>query len=395
MESFASEIEVRRALARRSGTRPEDWHLVFKARHGMRTAFDVVGAELGAGSVVTQLFTCLTAVVPIVAAGLAPVYRDVSERTASLDPTTLDLPEDARAVVCQHTYGIVDDDESARLASVAHAAGLPVVEDCAHCVGRLARDARGLPVADVSIHSFGVEKILPTHFGGAVWVNPMGALPDLGARIASALDALPAAPAALDARSRVYRLENGVLAHLPNATSRVLRRSLSRLGLMESAVSERERRAQADRDPVRATTWVCDRALSALSRLDENERLRLETVEAYRSLLVGVDGVETLAAAVEGATRPLLRFPVLLPDTELADHAIARLCSSGIFAEAWYRPELGPGVLDAGAFRVPSDRSSLPVHERLVARCVALPADVGSEGARRAVELIRAELVER
>lgn len=63
---------------------------------------------------------------------------------------------------------------------------------------------------------------------------------------------------------------------------------------------------------------------------------------------------------------------------------VARVCAEGLYAEAWYRPELGPGVLDADAFRVPRDRGGLPVHERLVAGCVALPADVGEDGAARA-----------
>ncbi|MBM6817674.1 DegT/DnrJ/EryC1/StrS aminotransferase family protein [Olsenella uli] len=389
MARMPAEDALARALAERTGTQAEDWFCVFKARYGMQAALAALRRATGEGSAVTQLFTCLTAVVPIVAAGLAPAYCDVSARTASLDPERLRLPADARAVMLQHTYGIIDDAESAELARRAHAAGALVVEDSAHCVCRMARDAAGEPVADVSVHSFGVEKILPTHFGGAVWVNPRSPLAALASAVRAALAALPDPPARLDALARRYRTENRVLAHLPAGVSARLRRSLVSSGAMEPAVSEAERRGLAAREPVRASAWVCERALAALAGLDEAEALRRETVAAYRAELAGAS---TLPAALEGPTQPLLRYPVLAPDTAAADRVVAGVCAAGLFAEAWYRPELGPGVLDAAAFGVPAERSGLPVHERLVATCAALPADVGAAGARRAAGAVRAAI---
>lgn len=392
MNRTPAEEELVRELARRTDTRPEDWFAVFKARYGMQAALEALHASRGGGSVVTQLFTCLTAVVPIMAAGLTPVYRDVSSRTASLDPERLELPGDALAVMLQHTYGVIDNEESAELVRRAHAAGCLVVEDSAHCVCRMARDEAGAPLADVSVHSFGVEKILPTHFGGAVWVNPDGAFADLAASIADELGSLPVADGALDALARRYRTENRILAHLPAPVSVPLRRVLVSSGAFEPAVSEEERRGRAARRPVRPSAWVCERALQALSLLDEQERVRVRTVAAYRSATEDVPGVETLPAVASGPDQPLLRFPILLPDTATADHAVGQVCASGLFAEAWYRPELGPGVLDARAFNVPGDRSHLSVHERLVATCAALPADVGEDGVRRALDAVRSAL---
>ena len=42
--------ELREALASRTGTRPEDWFPVFKARYGMQVAFDAVRSVRGDGS---------------------------------------------------------------------------------------------------------------------------------------------------------------------------------------------------------------------------------------------------------------------------------------------------------------------------------------------------------
>lgn len=392
MARIPAEDALARALAERTGTRPEDWFCVFKARYGMQAALAALRPSAGEGSAVTQLFTCLTAVVPIVAAGLAPVYRDVSARTASLDPERLDPPAGTRAVMLQHTYGIVDDAESEELSRRAHAAGALVVEDSAHCVCRMARDASGEPVADVSVHSFGVEKILPTHFGGAVWVNPNGVFADLAVSAADRLASLPVADDGLDALARRYRAENRVLAHLPSCASALLRRVLVSSGMLEPAVSDEERRGSAARKPVRPSAWVCERALQALSLLDEQERIRLRTVAAYRETIEDVPGAETLPVVASGPDQPLLRFPILLPNTATADRAVSRVCASGLFAEAWYRPELGPGVLDTRAFSVPDDRTRLSVHEHLVATCAALPADVGEDGARRALDAVRVAL---
>ena len=169
--------ELREALASRTGTRPEDWFPVFKARYGMQVAFDAVRSVRGDGSVLTQLFTCCTAVDPIVVSGLRPRYADVGADTMGIDVAKVEsMPlgsdEQVHAMVMQHTFGAIDEDSSRRLAALAGEMGALLVEDCAHCVTRMARDAAGWPLADISVHSFGVEKMLPTRFGGAIWVNP-------------------------------------------------------------------------------------------------------------------------------------------------------------------------------------------------------------------------------
>ena len=379
------------ALAARTRTDAADWHAVFQARYGMLAAFRALRAAHGAGSVVTQLYTCCTAVTPIIEAGLEPVYADISPRSAAIDAHRLQIPSGARAVMLQHTYGVVDAQGAAELVRAAHEAGIPVFEDCAHCVGRLVRGADGAPLADASFHSFGVEKMIDgTHFGGAVWVNPASPFAAEAAIIRAELEALPEPPARLDALVRVYRVENGILAHLPGGLSSKLRHGLAARRLFEPAVSDAELDGAAPHGPMRASAWICREALTGLTGLDAAEAVRRETVAAYRDAFAGMPGVETLPAACQGEPQPLLRFPIFLSDTATADRAIAAVRAAGLFAQAWYRPELGPGVRDGAAYRVPADRSGLAVHERFVATVAALPADVGASGARRAAEAVAA-----
>lgn len=382
--------DLRAALARRTGTDERDWYTVFQARYGMLAVFRALRDARGEGEVVTQLYTCCTAVTPILAAGLVPAYADISPRSAEVDPDRLELTDRTRAVVLQHTYGAFDPKGDADLAALAHAAGLPVLEDCAHCVGRIARDEAGRPLADVSFHSFGVEKMVDgTHFGGAVWVNPESPFAGELDRARKSLEELPAPPRGLALRARAYRVENGVLAHVPAGTSSRLRHGLIAAGLLEPAVSDAELAGELPHAPVKADEWVCARALEGMGRLDQIERRRVETVIAYRSELAGLPGLDFLPAAMEGDAQPLLRFPVFAADEPTADRVLAAVRGQGYYAQAWYRPELGPGVTDPDAYRVPRDRSHLAVHDSLRSRVVALPADVGREAVRHIAEAIR------
>lgn len=376
-------------MAELTGTRAEDWFLTYRARHGMLAALLAVREVCGDGEVATQLFTCCTAVDPILAAGLVPVYGEVSAATCSLDPDLLALGGATRAVMLQHTFGIVDEESSRRLADRAHEAGVPVLEDCAHCVGRMARDAGAHPVADVSFHSFGVEKMLPTLFGGAVWVNPCSGMADVVRAARTRLAALPAPDARFERLDSGYRGTNRVLVHLPAAASRPLRARLASRGLFDPAVSDDERRGAVSHEPMRATRFACEAALAALADYPGACERRRALVEAYRGLLAGVEGVEVPAAALAGEAQPLLRFPVLLSDTGAADAAEHAICSAGFYTSSWYRPELGPGVLDVAAYRVPADRSGLAVNDRLVAGIVNLPTDVAPESAPEVVSALR------
>ncbi|MBE6478965.1 MAG: DegT/DnrJ/EryC1/StrS aminotransferase family protein, partial [Olsenella sp.] len=164
---------LREAFAQRTDTSPDDWFCTFKARYGMREAFSAVRDVAGDGRVLTTLFTGCTAVDSILAAGMGVGYAAIDGATLSVDAALLEVGPEVRAVLLQNSYGMVDEAVTRTIADKAHAAGAILVEDSAHCLSRMARDADGRPVADVSIHSFGIEKTFSDiYFGGALWVNP-------------------------------------------------------------------------------------------------------------------------------------------------------------------------------------------------------------------------------
>lgn len=389
MDRTEREASIARIMAERTGTRPEDWYCVYRARHGMLAACEAVCATIGEGHVVTQLLTCCTAVDPILAAGLTPRYGEVSADTASLDPAVLPLDSSVRAVMLQHTFGLVDDGASRRIASAAHEAGSLVFEDCAHGVARMAKGPDGSPLADVSFHSFGVEKMLHTQFGGAVWVNPEGASPEVLQVLRERLAQLPVTGAHLTALTGTFVFWNRVFNHLPLPVARGLRRFLSATGLFEPAVSDEERRGGVSHDPMRPSDAICDAVIEAFGCLDEDVVARIEATRAYSELLADVPGVTLLASAAQGPYQPLLKYPVLVADAATSDAVCEACCAAGHYMTVWYRPELGPGVLDESAYHVPVDRSAIPVCDDMVRRILTLPTNQGAEGAREVVEVLK------
>jgi len=231
--------------------------------------------------------------------------------------------------------------------------------------------------------------MLPSQFGGAVWVNPESPFADLAADLARRLGSLPVMGGRLDALCRIYVNELRVLSHLPQGPRRALWDALPRWGLFEPAVSASERAGSLSHEPLRPSPAVCDRALAALEGLDELERTHAAAVEVYRSELVGIPQISLMGASATG--QPLLRFPLLATDTATADRITEEVCAAGFYTTAWYRPELTPGVTDEGAYRVPAagDRARLSVTDDVIARVATLPASVGAKDAARIAAVVR------
>lgn len=378
------EDAVRTMLAARTGTAAGDWFLVHKARYGMQVVFAALADLRGSGDVVTQVFTCCTAVDPILVAGLRPVYAEVSPDSVAIDPERLELRDRTRAVVLQNTFGIVDEARAVRLRERVAAVGAMLVEDSAHCVGRLARDDDGTPVADVSIHSFGVEKMLPTRFGGAVWVSPELGDRVLRDRLVADLLALRPAGRRQDLAARLYLNEVRVLNRLPGAVARPVRAALTAARLFDPAIAPVERRGGLAARASGPSPWVLGRLEVTLPSLPEVEARRSAAVAEYVRTLSG--HVQVPAEVGEGA--PLVRFPFFAPDAATAERVFAAVTDAGFYAGRWYRPALFPGVEDPAVYGYTPGDGTLATTEDLIARVVNLPTGVDVAQARRIADVV-------
>ena len=138
MDQNQSNLAVRKLLAKYSHTDPDDWFLTFRARFGMATCFQAIYDIYGSGEVITQPYTCITAINPILVSNLKPVYADINPETLSINQPEKVYSSKTVAIVLQHTLGIIGD-KSQKIANFAKKHRLILVEDSAHCLARMAK----------------------------------------------------------------------------------------------------------------------------------------------------------------------------------------------------------------------------------------------------------------
>lgn len=368
-----------------TGTDPADWHLVSKARHALL----LVLRQLEAGEVVTQPLTCLTAVAPILSAGHRPRYADLDPATLALDPVSVAgvLTGTTRAVVAQHSFGA-----AAPLAQVRATIGgdVVLVEDSAHCLGEMAVDEEGRPVADVSVHSFGVEKMLPTRMGGAIWVNPATAGRPWRASLDRELAELSGRGLRGSVSDVVSPLALKAGRRLGGPAARAVDAAAGR-GLVDAAIMPSERVGVVAGEPAALSGAALAAVARELPGLAASQRHRRRIASIYREGLEGLADV-TRPENLDEPGRALVRYPVLLSSPAQAEAVFDALAAEGLVPGRWYRPLLFPGPQDPVAFAYRP--GSCPAAEDVSGRILNLQTApfVTDDAARRTAELIRARV---
>lgn len=365
-----SSQKIREKLAKLSDTNAEDWHLCLKARFGMALVFEAIRDRMGAGEVITTPYTCITSVNPILVAGLTPVYHDIDKKILSTGkPDDKLCKGKTKAIVMQHTLGIIGDKTALRKYADKHK--ILLIEDAAHCVTRFARDEKDNILADISVHSFGVEKILTgTKFGGAIWVNPELKVkrPDLYERINEKFALLKKPDLHMGFRVRTYRINNAVIQRLHGRLRHGFRNFEIKAGILEPPIYPFEQDGQQD-EPQTTNKYINARILEQLGNLKPNYIRRSANVDLYHTKLQSKH-----FAKVTKLHEPLLAFPILFNTEEKANEAFDLLSSQGYFIRRWYSPLLYPGPNSLKIYRY--DPKKVPIAEDVSKRVLCLPTDL-------------------
>lgn len=336
------EQSIKQQLANISGTNVEDWWIISRVRHGMEVVLQTVGQVHGSGEVITQPFTCVTAINPIIASGMTPVYADISAETLSIDFTKIGtkLSTNTRAIVLQHSFGIPTDVEALFTAIQPSQDTKPlIIEDSAHCLGFIARSIdKRLP--DVSLHSFGAEKFLNTRYGAAIWVNPAMVDAKLYTALHNSLNNLPKAQLNMAVRVAIYPWLNALLNRLPNVISHKLRQILLHLGALRSPIVPIECQGINYESCQKLSNRQLKNVAKEIARYSVYYEHRLKISKIY---------VENINAAyIPKALRQnafsCVRFPIIAHNEQQAQQWFEDLRAQGYFIGKWYRPLIFPGV---------------------------------------------------
>lgn len=127
--------------------------------------------------IILQPFTCSATINPLINAGVKPVYVDLNLKTFNLDPQHLhsSLTKNTKAILIQHTFGTPADIK--KIKSFCQKNNLLLIEDCAHALGAKYNQKLVGSFGDISIISFGRDKVISSIFGGALIINNPKFLP--------------------------------------------------------------------------------------------------------------------------------------------------------------------------------------------------------------------------
>ena len=400
--------KLREFMAQRTRTDADDWFLTFRAREAMQVVFEELRSLRGDGQVALQPFTCSTVPEAVLAAGLEPLYCDISGDDLSIDTSSPGLTNalaesSTRAVILQHTYGIFNQRATDDLADKAHESGVLLMEDCAHRVGRMAfrgdsSEGNIRPAADVSVHSFGVEKMINSNFGGAIWINPAMEDAALRDRLRKRFAELPSADKRADKSVGSYVTRIRVLNHLPGRIRRPLRSFWVSRKSFIPAVDASELAGNTLLEPSVPGEEVIRRVLAALADINFNESKRQIAVGKYIQALSCDDAKEgscyTIPACALEKIRPLLWFPVITDSRNTAEKLVSRLSEAGFYSSTWGRPLLFPGVTDPEKFALNQAYRDCPEAVRCAERIALLPTKHSEEEADKIIEVFRSVMAE-
>ncbi len=116
--------------------------------------------------VLVQAFTCVAVPNAVIWNGLQPVFVDI-DHSYNFDVVDLErkITPRTKAIIVQHTFGIPAN--MSLIQKLAKKHHLYIVEDCAHALGGMYQNRLLGTFGDVSILSFGRDKVVSSVFGGA------------------------------------------------------------------------------------------------------------------------------------------------------------------------------------------------------------------------------------
>ena len=264
--------------------------------------------------VIVPGFTCLVVANPIIWTGARPVYVDINARTFRYNLRDLanKVNNRTKAIVVQHTFGIVD-----KVTAIRKIVGskVMIIEDLAHSLGGEFQGKKLGTLGDAAIITFGIEKVLSAVRGGVAVSND----PDIAEKLRLFEQSLPKL-----SRGRVFKsLMNPIIWFLatPLYYYGIGRLTLGRLliffgrlfGILGKVIENEEYETLKPK-------WLPAQMPGALAELALNQWPKLERFNEHRRQIAAIYSRELQVKYPEepGNKNVYLRFPVFVKDRKKA-----------------------------------------------------------------------------
>lgn len=321
--------------------------------------------------VILPAYTAPVVVLPVLKAGLRPVAADVSLSTFNIDPASVAdrLSDDTLAVMPAHMFGIPCELDT--LQAALQGTGATLIEDAASALGATLDGRMAGTIADAGFYSFHRGKQLSTLIGGA-WVTDDNQLADGIRRQAAELRR----PSFIQRTALAVKLAALALAVRP-ALYTALHPLLKRF---------KDTTPHQDFEAFAYTALQAGAGRSLLRRLKHIVDARNRRAQRAREILADAQPI-TLPDIPNGARPAYNHCPVLLPDRNTRDAALARTLNAGVECTTLYNRTI------YAAYGIdPDDMGGrCPRAEELAERLLLIPCHPLAPMARveQAAELVR------
>ncbi|MCL4374294.1 DegT/DnrJ/EryC1/StrS family aminotransferase [Patescibacteria group bacterium] len=315
--------------------------------------------------VLVQGYTCEAVVLPIIRAGLQPVYVDIETNTYGMDWNDFQrkLSVRSRVLILQHSYGLTPVN---RLRIINHAIGkgLVVIEDLAHGWDRRLFSRSGSwGNRHYVLLSFGRSKAISSVFGAGIvgdnkpiaklqnTIKPDRRFPGWG----------------FLSKCLLYKpVVQTIKAGYDWGPGRLLHYWTRRLGLLLPEITAQEKAGQYnivfDRGYPNALAILL---LHQLEKFDQTAAKRLKAVNYYQRLFKKISSRRFVNS------QALIRYPLQVENPEILRYNAAQ---RRLFLGQWYSQPIAPSGLDLTKFGYRA--GDCPIAEWVCRHIINLPTNI-------------------
>ncbi len=349
----------------------EDWLASFfhvpaaytfdSGRSALYFALRALNLQVG-DEVALQAYTCVVVSNAVRWTGGVPRYVDIRS-DFNMDPADLrkKITAKTKVLIIQHTFGTpaaLDE-----LMSIAQERKLLVIEDCAHALGARYKDQLVGTFGDISIFSFGTDKVVSSVRGGALIAKD----PELGQKIAAYQLSLPHLPLSIIAQHLLHE----PIFYIGKAwyglwIGKALLYAAKKIGLISKIIYPQEKRGELMK-------WFPARFPNVLARLLLPELRELPKLNAQRKQIASLYAERLTSLNVHhpawNEDSIWLRYPVLVKNPKILTKKVE---TEGIFlGDAWYTTVVAPSDSDESI--IGYTPGECPQAERFVQESFNLP----------------------
>ncbi len=314
--------------------------------------------------VIIQAMTCVSVPQSVKLTGARPVYADIGCRSYNLNIESVKklINSRTKAIIVQHTFGLPGPIED--IVSLARQHNLIVIEDCAHSLGTTYKNKLLGNYGDISIYSFGRDKIISSVFGGAVVAHN----DTVYKKLQTITKELKKPPFLWTTQQLLHPILFSFIVPLyfTAALGKIALVFMQKIKLLSLAVEKKEKRARKPsylyyQFPPRLVPLLLNQ-LKKLNRF--NNRRRSIVQYYYRSLSNNF----SFPDIPDYSSPAWLRFPLLVENPE---RLLKQAKQEHILLGDWYNRPISPKTVDPNLFDYHSGDCS--VAEKVAAHIINLP----------------------